>query len=66
MLLLTRKPGEAVIIGDFIRISIRSINDNKVKLAIEAPNAVPVHREEIHTRIKKEKKKQQSKKNNND
>ena len=54
MLVLTRKSGEAIRIGDDVRIVIVSIKDNHIKLGIEAPLSNPVHREEIYLRIQQE------------
>ena len=54
MLLLTRKPGEEIIIGDdLIRIKIVQINGNQVRLGIEAPKELEVHRLEIYEKIKR-------------
>ena len=52
MLILTRKVGESVLIGDDISITILSVRGNQVKLGVEAPKEVSVHREEIYQRIK--------------
>ena len=56
MLCLQRKPGESIIIGldGAIKIVVQSINGNQVKLAIEAPSDVPIHREEIYDRLQLE------------
>jgi carbon storage regulator len=51
MLVLTRKWGESITIGDDIRITIVAVKGMKVKLGIEAPAEVIVHRAEIYTRI---------------
>jgi carbon storage regulator CsrA len=53
MLILTRKIGETVIIGDQIeaRISILNVSRRQVKLGIHAPNSVSIHREEIYNKI---------------
>jgi len=51
MLVLTRKNREVVIISDNIKITVLAINGNQVKLGIEAPREVAVHRKEIHDRI---------------
>jgi carbon storage regulator len=51
MLVLSRKLKEAIVVGDDIRITILQIGSDRVKLGIEAPTAVPVHRAEIHRRI---------------
>ncbi len=52
MLILTRKVGESVLIGDDISITVLSVRGNQVKLGVEAPKEVSVHREEIYQRIK--------------
>ena len=55
MLILTRKVGESVLIGDDISITVLSVRGNQVKLGVEAPKEVSVHREEIYQRIKQTK-----------
>jgi carbon storage regulator len=50
MLVLTRKPGEQIIIADSIRITVVSVGPGRVKIGIEAPPTVTVDREEVHTR----------------
>lgn len=52
MLILTRKVGESVLIGNDISITILSVRGNQVKLGVEASKEVSVHREEIYQRIK--------------
>ena len=52
MLVLTRKVGETVLIGDDISISVLNIRGNQVKIGIKAPKDVSVHRDEIYRRIK--------------
>ena len=52
MLILTRKVGESVLIGNDISITILSLRGNQVKLGVEAPKEGSVHREEIYQRIK--------------
>ena len=52
MLILTRKVGESVLTGNDISITILSVRGNQVKLGVEAPKEVSVHREEIYQRIK--------------
>ena len=52
MLILTRKVGESVLIGNDISITILSVRGNQVKLGVQAPKEVSVHREEIYQRIK--------------
>jgi carbon storage regulator len=54
MLVLTRKSGETITIGDDIKIFIQEIRGNQVKLGIIAPPDVAVHREEVYLRIQDE------------
>lgn len=54
MLILTRKLGERITIGDDIVISLIEIKGSQVKLGIEAPKSVSIHRQEIYERIKAE------------
>ena len=54
LLILTRKVGEAVAIGDDIQISIVEIKGTQVKLGIQAPKNIEVHREEIYQKIQEE------------
>ena len=54
MLILTRKSGEQIAIGDDIVISLLEINGTKVKIGIQAPDSVSIHRQEIYEKIKKE------------
>ena len=54
MLVLTRKLNESIIIGDNIKVKIVSIKKNSVKLAIDAPLNIPVHREEVYLKIKEQ------------
>ncbi|MBI5236844.1 MAG: carbon storage regulator CsrA [Deltaproteobacteria bacterium] len=54
MLVLTRKSGEGVRIGDDIRIVVVEVRENQVKIGIEAPLSKAVHREEIYLKIQDE------------
>jgi len=54
MLVLTRRVGEVITIGDSIKIHIQEVKGNQVKLGIQAPPDIPVHREEIYVKIQKE------------
>ncbi|HMM44564.1 MAG: carbon storage regulator CsrA [Pseudomonadota bacterium] len=54
MLILTRRVGETVMVGDEITITVLGVKGNQVRLGINAPKDVAVHREEIYQRIKHE------------
>ena len=57
MLVLTRKLGENIRIGDNVKITVLEVRSGQVKLGIEAPPEVKVHREEIYARIQEENRK---------
>ena len=50
MLILSRRPGEALQIGERIRITVVAVQGNRVRLGVEAPREVPVDRLEVHER----------------
>ena len=51
MLVLSRKPDESVCISDNVVVTVLSIQGDRVRLGIEAPREMPVHRQEVHERI---------------
>ena len=57
MLILTRRLGESITIGDKIKVSVLGIHGRQVRLGIEAPSEVIVHREEIYVKIQEENRK---------
>jgi len=54
MLILTRRVGEAVMIGNEVTVTVLGVKGNQVRLGVNAPKDVAVHREEIYERIKRE------------
>jgi len=54
MLILTRRVGETVMIGDDVTITVLGVKGNQVRVGINAPKSIAVHREEIYERIKRE------------
>jgi carbon storage regulator len=54
MLILTRRVGETLMIGDSVSVTVLGVKGNQVRIGINAPKDVAVHREEIYQRIKRE------------
>ena len=55
MLILTRRTGETIIIGDDTEVTVLGVKGNQVRVGIKAPDDVSIYREEIYRRIKEEK-----------
>ena len=55
MLILTRRIGETLVVGDEVTVTVLGVKGNQVRLGVNAPKDVAVHREEIYERIQKEK-----------
>jgi carbon storage regulator len=54
MLILTRRPGERVVIGDNVLVTVMAVSGHTVRLGIEAPSGVPIYREEIWLAVREE------------
>ena len=55
MLILTRRVGETLVVGDEVTVTVLGVKGNQVRLGVNAPKEVAVHREEIYQRIQREK-----------
>ncbi len=55
MLILTRRVGETLMVGDEVTVTVLGVKGNQVRIGVNAPKDVAVHREEIYDRIKREK-----------
>ncbi|MBQ44569.1 MAG: carbon storage regulator [Porticoccaceae bacterium] len=64
MLILTRRVGETLVIGDDVTITVLGVRGNQVRVGVNAPKDVAVHREEIYQRIQDEKTDENSVENN--
>jgi carbon storage regulator len=54
MLILTRRAGETVMIGDEVTVTVLGVRGDQVRVGIQAPKSIPVHRQEIYERIQRE------------
>ena len=55
MLILTRRVGETLVVGDNVTVTVLGVKGNQVRIGVNAPRDISVHREEIYQRIRKEK-----------
>jgi carbon storage regulator len=60
MLVLSRQKDESIMIGDDVKVTIVDVRGDKVRLGIEAPKSIPVHRREVYDAIQREKQEKQA------
>ena len=54
MLILTRRVGETIMVGDEVQVTVLRVKGNQIRIGVDAPKEVAVHREEIYNRIQAE------------
>ena len=54
MLILTRRVGETIMVGDEVKVTVLAVKGNQIRIGINAPQEIAVHREEIYNRIQAE------------
>lgn len=56
MLILTRRPGESIYLGDDIKITVLSVQGKQIKVGLDVPGDLPVYREELYLRVQEQNK----------
>ncbi|WP_035041805.1 carbon storage regulator CsrA [Desulfovibrio sp. X2] len=54
MLILTRRPGESIHVGDTMKITVLSVKGKQIKIGLEVPDDVPVYREELYVKVREQ------------